>query len=205
MKYCAAGPGGGISKCAYGLGSKLDHGHDPGGSPRHRCSVRLAGRDGNCNPPVSAPQEWIDAVAFSASHGAGSAPYRRAPAPPPPDRGPEHWNSGETTQSESAEGPLRAWQQRCPPRQDTRRNSPGRSWTWMGSASWMGVSPMGLSSSSLMEVCPSNSLCWFLPMYRAYVHHAGVNPRTRMSYGLWSAAVPVCGESGSLQAPQPGQ
>lgn len=43
----------------------------------------------------------------------------------------------------------------------------------MGSTSWMWVSPMGLSSSSLIDVCPSNSLCWFLPMYRAYVRHGG--------------------------------
>ena len=60
----------------------------------------------------------------------------------------------------------------------------------MGSTSWMWVSPMGLSSSSLMEVCPSNSLCWFLPMNRAYVRHGG--SETQDTDELWPL---VCGSA----------
>ncbi len=62
----AAGRGG-LSKCAYGFGSKIDHGRDPGGFPCYRGSVRLAGRDCSGHPPDAAPQERTNAGPFSAS------------------------------------------------------------------------------------------------------------------------------------------
>jgi hypothetical protein len=41
--------------------------------------------------------------------------------------------------------------------QDRRRNSPGRTCTRIERAIWMGVAPIGSSSSSLTDVCPSSS------------------------------------------------
>jgi hypothetical protein len=65
---------------------------------------------------------------------------------------------------------------------------------------------MGLSSSSLIEVCPSNSLCWFLPMYRAYVRHRGSESQdTPVNARYWCLIRLILGETLELPSMHVGQ
>jgi len=95
-----------VAKCTYGIGSRLDHGHDPGGFPRYWGSIRLAGPDGDRDAPATAAQKWLDAGTFRYRPRRPSPrPPRPANAPTPCDPGPERRSSRETAQAEGQEGP----------------------------------------------------------------------------------------------------